>query len=214
MQEQTRRFGFLSLTLIFIGVRMLIYAAGDFPRRTYLKESISILTLVAFCQMFAQFFIARSTNALLSDCRLSTVLKIHKAIGYMFITVLLVHPVLIVVPRYFESGVDSMEAFLIIITSFDSLGVVLGIISWSLMLVFVVTSLWRNKLPLTYKTWRTIHGFLSIAFISMASWHAINLGRHTDHILSSYIIAMLASCVLMLLKSYVVKSPLTAEIMK
>ena len=202
MEEQTKKFGFFSLTIMFVGIPLLIYAAGDFPRRTYFKESLSILTLVAFCFMLAQFFLARSAKALLGNNKFGAVMKIHKAIGYVFVTVLLVHPVLIVVPRYFESGIDSVEAFTTIITSFGSLGVVLGIISWCLLLALAVTSLWRNKLPLTYKTWRALHGLLSVAFVCTAAWHAVNLGRHTDLILSSYMIALLTGNVLLLLKSY------------
>lgn len=214
MGDQKRKIITVLLPAILVGLPIFFYVTGDFPRRTLLKESISILSILAFCLMVAQFFLARSNNTIPSGLKLGKVIKIHKFIGYIFTAVLLLHPLLIVVPRYFEAGVDSMDALFTIITTFSSRGVVLGIISWCLMFILAVTSLFRNKLPLTYKTWRISHGILAIFFISTASWHAIDLGRHTDQLLSCYIIVLVVSGVLPLLKSYVAQSPLIRKDLK
>mgnify|MGYP000243216034 CR=1 FL=1 len=208
MGDHIRKINTVLLPAILIGLPIFFYATGDFPRRTLLKESISILSILAFCMMVAQFFLARSNNNMLSGLKLGNVIKIHTFIGYIFTAVLLVHPLLIVIPRYFEAGVDSMDALFTIITTFSSRGVVLGIISWCLMFILAVTSLLRNKLPLTYKKWRISHGILAIFVVTTASWHAIDLGRHTDQPLSCYIIVLAVSGVLPLLKSYVVQSSL------
>lgn len=115
--------------------------------------------------------------------------------------ILCIHPLLLVISRYFESRVDSIDAFFTIITSFDSRGIVLGMISWCLMLILAVTSFFRYRLPLTYKKWKTVHGMLAILFICLASWHAIDLGRHTDLFFSIYMIALLVWGVLVWIKS-------------
>ncbi len=187
---------------IFIGLPILFWAMGDFPRRTYLKESLSILFILSFCLMLGQFFLARSNRSGVSGIKMSLVLKIHKAIGYIFVSVLLIHPFLIVVPRYFESGIEPIEAFTTIITTVDSLGIVLGIVAWSLMLILGITSLIRRRLPMTYGTWRIFHGILSIVFISVATWHAVDLGRHTDLAMSAFLITLAASGILLLLRIY------------
>lgn len=190
---------------IFIGLPILLWATGDFPRRTYLKESLSILFILSFCLMLGQFFLARSNRSGVSGIKMSMVLKIHKAIGYIFVSVLLIHPFLIVVPRYFEGGIEPMEAFTTLITTIDSLGVVLGMVAWSLMLILGITSIMRKSLPMTYGTWRIFHGILSIVFIAVATWHAVDLGRHTDFTMSVFLITLAASGVVLLLRTYVLK---------
>lgn len=214
MNEETRKIEILPIMLTFVGLPILLYATGDVPRRTLLKESISILTIMAFCLMPAQFFLTRCNSKMLRANLMSKVIKIHKFMGYILLCVLLVHPFLIVVPRYFEAGIDSSEAFITIITTFSSFGIVLGISAWLLMVCLGVTSFMRKKLPLSYKKWRILHGILSGFFIILASWHAIDLGRHTTSHLSSYIVIAGMGGVLLLLKTYISRSSMKQRVSK
>lgn len=133
------------------------------------------------------------------------VVSFHKIIGYIFIGVLLLHPFFIVFPRYFESGVEPGEALSTLLTTYTSTGVILGIMAWLLLLIIGLTPLFRNRLPKKYNSWRLLHGILSIIFIIVASWHAIELGRHTDIAMSIFIILLSGSGVLLLLKTYFLK---------
>lgn len=214
MKKLTWKRDILSLAVLFIGLPLFLYITGNFPKRTFLKESISILTIIAFCLMLAQFFLTRDRHIAFRDQSRRGLITIHKGLGYVLLLVLLSHPFLIVVPRYFESGVDPKEAFITIITSFNSLGVVLGICSWLLMLILGITSLLRKKLPLAYKNWRRLHGVLAVLFTMLVCWHAIDLGRHTTPILSSYIVLAAVSGALPLLKTYISRPPLVQGVNK
>lgn len=207
MENKIKIYNRIAAILIFIGLPILFWALGDVPKRSSLKETLSIITLIAFSMMLAQFYLARSNRQVLKEHKMSKVVKWHKAIGYIFVSILLIHPFLIVVPRYFESGIDPKDAFVTLITTFDSLGVILGMIAWVLMLLIGLTSMFRNQLPMSYKTWRVFHGILSIAFITLATWHAIDLGRHTDKAMSIFMLIMAAGGVLLLLKTYFIKTP-------
>lgn len=188
--------------LAFTGIPLLVWIMGNLPDRTLLKDIISGMAILAFWQMIGQFFLARTNRVAVEDLTMSNVVKYHKIIGYIFVTGLLVHPILLVVPRFFESGVSPGDAFLTIITTFTSQGVVLGIIAWCLMLTLGITSLARNILPMRYTTWRIFHGILAMMFISIAAWHVIDLGRHST-LTMSILIAVLTACgVLLLLKTY------------
>jgi predicted ferric reductase len=156
--------------------------------------------------MLGQFFLARSNKHVRKSLKMKTALRFHKAIGYIFVVVLLVHPFFVVLPKYFEEGVAPMEAFVTIITTFDSLGVVLGLTAWLLLLVLGITSLFRNMLPMKYKTWRAFHGILAVFFIGPSTWHAVDLGRHTDLAMSIYMIVLAISGILLLLRTYFLKS--------
>jgi predicted ferric reductase len=207
MDNKIRIYNRIAAILIFIGLPVLFWALGDTPRRSNLKEAISILTLVAFSMMLAQFYLARTNRQILKEHKMSKVINWHKVIGYTFVGVLLFHPILIVVPRYFESGVEPKEAFTTMITSFDNYRIILGMIAWGLMLIIGITSMFRDKLPMSYLTWRVIHGILSAIFIGTATWHATSLGRHAGNPMSVFMIIVATGGVLLLLKTYFTKSP-------
>lgn len=196
------------LVSVFILLPLLFWAVGDFPQRTLLKEIISITILLAFFLMLGQFYLARSNRSMLKDYKMAGVLKTHKIIGYIFIGFLIIHPFLIIFPRYFEAGIEPMEAFTTLITTFNSTGIILGIIAWSLILILGISAIFRNKLGMKYRSWRLFHGILSICFIIIASWHAINLGRHIDLPMTILIIILAAGGIALLLNTYFINTAL------
>lgn len=189
--------------LIYLLIPLVYLILGDFPERTLLKNILSFLTIIAFFLMLLQFYLARSNKRILKGQKMAGVIKIHKVLGYIFIPVLMLHPFFIILPRYFESGVEPMEAFMTMLTTFSSRGIILGIIAWILMVLLGITSLVRKKLPMKYTSWRTFHGILSIAFVVLATIHAINLGRHTSVILSVYMGTLALAGIVALLKIYI-----------
>lgn len=191
--------------LVFAGMPLLIWVMGNFPERSVLKESFSVMTILAFCQMMGQFFWARANRSVVAELKMRKVIKYHKFIGYTFVSILFFHPLYLVIPRFFESGVSPADAFITIITTLNQ-GVVLGIIAWCMMLTLGITSFARKKLPLKYKTWRVFHGILAMLFIFTATWHVIDLGRHSNLAMSILIIMLTAGGGLLLLKTYTFKN--------
>ena len=181
--------GCVRLAVFSVTMPILLYMAADLPQRTLLKESLSLLVIVSFSFMIAQFFLSRSGRKLFPDMKMGRVMQLHKILGYIFIPVLLVHPILIVVPRFFEAGVDPMDAFFTMLTTFESVGIVLGLCSWLLMLIIGLTSYFRSQLFKSYTNWRSVHGVLSVLFIISGLWHALELGRHMHGLLSLFIVA-------------------------
>ena len=196
--------------LTFTGMPLLIWKMGNFQERSLLKESLSVITILAFCQMIGQFFWTRTNRSAAANLKMSKVIKYHKIIGYTFVLILLFHPLYLVVPRFFESGVSPVDAFITIISTLNQ-GVVLGIMAWCLMLVLGITSFARKRLPIKYKTWRVFHGILAMLFIIVAAWHAIDLGRHSGLAMSILIVMLTAGGILLLLKIYTFKSKKISE---
>jgi predicted ferric reductase len=187
---------------VFIGLPLLFYALGDAPRRSLLKESISILTLLAFSMMLGQYFLARSNETLPSLFEPSQIQKVHKYIAYSAVAVMLLHPVLVVLPRHFEAGVKPWDALVTMLTTFDSLGILLGLAAWLLLLVLGVTAYFRNRLiprfTHSYRGWRHFHGGLAVTFTAFAICHSIELGRHTDIAMSAFFVTLaLIACALL-----------------
>jgi len=199
-------FKFIGLAIAFIGVPILLYYLGDFPRRTLLMETLSLITIIGFTLLLSQFFSTRMNKKLVKKVKMVNVLNIHKIIGYVFISILLLHPFFIIVPKFFDNGVTPFDAFYRIITTFSSLGLILGLIAYTSMLTLLITSFFRFKLHLKYKTWRNLHGYLTLLFVIAATWHVINLGRHSNTSFSIYYVLMVASGIYYLLNTYLFKT--------
>ena len=212
MKSQPNKPGLLLAIILFIGMPVFFYATGDFPRRTLLKESISLLTIVSLCLVLAQLFLTRSGKSLLLWYSMAKVMKGHKVIGYVFACIFLVHPLLIVIPRYFEAGAEPADSLITILSTYSNPGVLKGIFAWCLMFILFSTALLRKKIPLTYKTWTAVHKWLSIAFIIFACWHAMDLGRHTNEMLSAYLVTLALCGILVQGKDYILQVVLKSRI--
>ena len=187
---------------IFIVLPITLFISTDIPSRTILKNILSILTILAFFIVLGQFFVSRINQSIKTIFNASKLIKVHKILGYIVLPILLVHPILIVVPRFFEAGPDPFDSFIKMITTFDSLSIVLGLIAWVLMLLLGLTAMFRNKLNIKYKSWKIFHGILSLIFIVFASYHAIETGRHMDLIMSIVVFFLTLFASLLLLKAY------------
>ncbi len=188
--------------VFFVFLPITFFILGETPKRTLLKDVISIITILALFIVFGQFYLARINEGVKEIFKIAKIIKIHKVIGYTVLPILLIHPILIIVPRFFEVGSDPFESFITMISGFDSLGIILGIIGWILMLALGLTSMFREKLNMSYKSWKILHGILSLAFILFASWHAIDMGRHMSLAMTGLIILIASIASALLLKSY------------
>lgn len=202
MEKKIRIYNIAAAIIIFICLPLLFWSLGDFPSRTLLKEAISLTIIIAFTLMLGQFFLARSNREIIKEHPMSSVVKVHKFIGYFFISVLLLHPFLIVVPRFFEAGISPYDAFITLISTYNITGIFLGISAYVLMLILGLTSMFRKRLGIKYKTWRVFHGWLSIAFIIVSTWHVLLQGRHINLPMSIYIITLAALGVALLFRTY------------
>ncbi len=206
MKTQNKYYKLIPAAALFIGLPLLLWSLGDFPRKSILKEFLSLLTILAFCFMLAQFYFTRHNKYFAKGREFAMVVKLHRYFGFIFIAVLVLHPFFIVLPRFFEAGVDPGDAFVTLITEFDSLGVMLGLIAYGIMILLFVTTFFRNKFNLHYRIGRMLHGYLSVLFIVAGAWHVVNIGRHTSTPFSIYIILMALSGIIHLFLTYFFES--------
>jgi predicted ferric reductase len=200
--------------VLFTGLPIVFFITGEFPRRSLLKESISLLTIIGFCLILVEFFLSRSGHFLWLRYNMVKVISTHKIIGYVFLCFFLVHPFLIVLPRYFEASVDPTDSLMTIFGTYSNPGVLTGILAWCLMLILLGTALFRKRIPLSYEKWVAVHRWLAIALIIFACWHALDLGRHTDLVLSTYILLLAFCSIALHLKDFILPIVLKPGIAK
>ena len=202
MNVNAKSFYLILFLSIFIVLPTILFIFVDIPSRTILKNILSIITILAFFIVLGQFFVSRINESIKTIFNASKLIKVHKILGYVVLPILLFHPILIVVPRFFEAGPDPFDSFIKMITTFDSLSIILGLIAWVLMLLLGLTAMLRNKLNIKYKSWKIFHGILSLIFIIFASYHAIETGRHMNLIMSIVVLFLTLFASLLLLKAY------------
>lgn len=206
MEKIIKKYNILTGTVVFICIPILFYFLGNEVYRSTLKEFFSLLTILSFSLVFSQFFISRINDDIRYGNKVSKILNFHKYLGYTVIAILFLHPLFIVIPRYFEGGINPIDAFWTMITSFDNLGVLFGMISWFLMLLIGITSFLRIKMGWKYKNWKLFHGITSLVFVLLATLHVIKLGRHSEYALSIFFIFLVGISIAKFLMSLGVKS--------
>jgi len=202
MPETQTRFAALRLPALYAGLPLLLWALGGHPQRTLLKTSLSLATLAAFGLMLGLFQLSRINHRSLESFGARRLFRWHRVLGYSAAAVLLIHPFLLVVPRFFEAGVAPLEAFFTIITSFGSRGVLFGLVAWTLSLLLGLTALLRRRLPLGYRTWRLAHGVMAALAAFAAACHVIDLGRHSSAGMITLVVLLTAGGLFLLLRSY------------
>mgnify|MGYP001815091837 CR=1 FL=1 len=202
MQDKSNISKLVTAGLFFLIPPFLLYFTGDIAGRTLLKDAISIATIAAFVLMLGQFFLSRLVSLSLTMPTMGSVIKLHKIVGYVAAAVLLSHPLLITVPRFFEAGVSPRQAFVTMISA-GTPGITTGIAVWILLLLIVLMSALRKWIPLSYRDWRKLHGLMSMMFVSLAAFHSIYLGRHFDLVFAGYTVILIIAGVSLLLQKYV-----------
>lgn len=202
MKTQSYILKFSVLIITFIAVPLVLYYSGNFPKRNTLMESISILTILAFSLLLSQFFTSRLNYKLMKQIRMVNVVAIHRFIGYFFISVLLLHPFFIIIPKFFDDGIAPTDAFVKLITTFSTTGIILGLIGYAIMLILMVTAFFRFKMHMHYRTWRSLHGYLTLLFVITATWHVIDMGRHSNSSFTLYYLLVVVTGIYYVLRKY------------
>lgn len=212
MQNNIKLKYILISLFIFVAIPFIL-SLQELPSRTLLKESISVLVIIGFFSLLGQFYLNRSNKIFIKIYKMIKIIKFHKIVGYAVITIFFIHPFLIILPRFFEAGVDPFYALWLMITDFKSIGIIFGLIAWCVMLALLLTSYYKDKLNMTYTKWRILHMILSIVFVVAALWHVIDLGRHMNEIMIFFIFILVCVSAYLLSKLYFFKNKKRGEVL-
>lgn len=204
MENSLKTYQIITAMIVFVVFPMLFYWADGSPRRAFYKESISAITFLAFFSTMLQFLLSRANRSSIRVFKASRIFKCHQILGYLAGAILLLHPLFVVLPRFFKPGISAGDAIKLILTSYDNKGVLLGIIAYIFLFFLVIQCFLRRIIPISYKTWRTIHGLVSILFIVTSPLHTIILSRHCSLLLNLWIIVVASLVTSVLLKLYLV----------
>jgi len=170
---------FGTLMVIYFCIVLVPYGLGlasqHVSYRGWYTELVTILSMAGFAMMLAQFFLSGRLEGLSSKTGVDNGMLLHRKVGESLALLFLFHPLLIVLPRFWINSAFAVDDLILLFT--ESLTAT-GFYAWSLMIVWVLMAMFKDKLGMSYEAWRISHGIGAIAIAILATDHVITIGRH------------------------------------
>ncbi len=147
------------------------------PGRGFWVDFGAILGFTAFAVLCFQFITTGRFPRVGKPFGVDTLLHFHRQIGQIAAVLVFSHVLIVIVadPAYlgfFDPRVNAPRAFALI-------ALLLA------MAVLIVSSIWRNKLGLSYEYWRLIHTAMASLVVLIALAHLIMVGHFTHSFLKT-----------------------------
>lgn len=166
------------LLLVYLTLVILPFLATfalDMQAKSSYAFFLSMVNTIAMMMFFVQFPLGSRLKAIPAFANIDWNMSQHKKIGQWLAFIFLMHPVLILAPRFYMSSGDGMHSLIEVI---KAPAMLTGIIAWVGMIAWILVSIFKDRLPMKYETWRFTHmiGFVAIAIF--ATLHVTSVGSH------------------------------------
>ncbi len=166
------------LLAVYVALTLLPYlwslAQGLEVRGPY-QLVLTMLNIAMFAALLAQYPLSGRLAAVTRIAGVDNGMHLHRKAGEIVGLFFLLHPLLIVAPRFL---IAPQKALADVWSSITTGEVSTGVFAWSIMTVFVLMSMYREKLKLGYEAWRVSHGVALVAVAILGTDHAVSVGRH------------------------------------
>jgi predicted ferric reductase len=179
VQKKTQPFSFRTLMVVYFCIVLIPYGLGftsdHVSYRGWYTEFVTILSMGGFSMMLGQFLLSGRMGSLSSKTGVDNGMLLHRKVGEYLALLFFLHPFLIVLPRFWISSNFAIDDMISVFTENLTLN---GFYAWALMIVWVLMSMFKDKLNMPYEAWRITHGIGAIAIVILATDHVITIGRH------------------------------------
>lgn len=189
---------------VAVGLAPLALAAlRDGPARGFWHELSSGLVMVAFAMTLAQFLLSGRFRSLSGKVGIDLTMRFHQLAAWSLLAFVLLHPFLYALPTLVA---DPAAGFARLRGMFASPGLRTGVIAWWLLVILVLTGVWKDRLPLRYELWRLSHGLGAAAIAGLSVHHALSVGTYAaDPALATFWAGLTAVALASLVHVYLVK---------
>ncbi len=153
---------------------LVLAAARDVVPTSGWALAAAGLGLVGLAGMAVQFVTSGRFEIVSGRLGIDRVMAFHKTAAWWILLALLLHPVIYVVPTFLADpalGVERLWAYHAL-PHYRS-----GVVALSALVLLVVGSALRNRLPLRYEGWRAAHLVLAAVALGAGLHHAVTVGR-------------------------------------
>ena len=166
------------LLFVYFAIAIVPYlwsVTQDLERRGPYATIIGALSIIGLMALLLQYALSGRLQSVTQYAGIDNGMRIHRKAGQLVALFFFLHPFLIILPRLTIAPQLFVDDLWRMLTSAEAQT---GLYAWSLMSVWVLLAVFRDKLPMSYETWRVSHGLGLIAVAILATWHAVTVGRH------------------------------------
>ena len=167
-----------NLVLAYLAILLIPYLAIQSLAIDYkglYSAALAFLNTFAMMAFFIQFPLAGRLKHFPMFSNIDWSMSRHKKVGKWLGVFFLLHPLLILAPRFLVSFDDGMTSVLEAVTSPQLLT---GIIAWFVMILWVLLAIFKDRISISYETWHLSHLLGFVVICVLATLHITNVGRH------------------------------------
>lgn len=147
-----------------------LLAGPDIPGRGFWRELAVGFGFSGLSMMGLQFFLTGRFKWITSPYGIDVVYHFHRAISLLAFVFLFLHPAILIL---------SAPATLDMLNPLTAPGWMTGgTVALLAFALIVFSSLYRQKLGLSYEQWRIIHGAVAVTAVVLALWHMIGVNYY------------------------------------
>lgn len=139
---------------------------------------LSSVTLLAMMAFFVQFPLAGRLKRWPLFANIDWAMGTHKKWGQYIGLFFFLHPLLIVAPKLLVSTDDAIHSLIKMLTEPATLT---GVIAWVMMLLWILMSIFKDRLNMRYETWRFVHLLGFVVILTLAVLHITKVGSHGQY---------------------------------
>lgn len=190
------------LYLAFLGFP-LAFAILDEEKASLWREIASAAGALGFAIILAEFVLSGRFTLVSGRVGIDSIMRLHQLAARLALALVAVHPLIYVLPRFVS---DPTGALSMLGAMFASGSLRTGVAAWALTMIVVAMAIWRDRLPITYESWRLSHGLGAALIAGLSLHHALTTGGHSSApMLALYWQAGFALALLTLLHVYVLR---------
>ena len=181
----------LSLALVYIlfcSMALVLAIGRNVAPFDSWEKAAAALGLVGLAAMAVQFVTSGRFETVSGRLGIDKIMAFHKQAAYWVLLALVLHPFLYVLPTWLENpdlGTERLVAYLTL-PHYRS-----GVVALGALVVLVVSSILRDRLPWPYEAWRLSHILLALVAVIGGLHHAVTVGRFSMHgLLNIYWLAL------------------------
>ncbi len=136
---------------------------------------VTLLNLGGFAAFLAQYPLSGRVESVTRRAGIDHGMWLHRRVGELLAVYFLLHPFLIVLPRYVLAPERASADIWTALAAAES---TTGLYAWAIMIAWVLMARYRNRLGLGYEAWRISHGLGLVLVAILATHHVVTVGRH------------------------------------
>lgn len=183
--------------IAFCGAALLLALGRTVAPFDIWEKVAAALGLVGLAAMAVQFVTSGRFETVSGRLGIDKIMAFHKQAAIWVLLALVLHPFLYVLPTWLDNpqlGTERLVAYLTL-PHYRS-----GVVALGALLLLIVSSILRDRLPWPYEAWRLSHILLALVAVIGGLHHAVSAGRFSMHgLLNLYWLALGAGAIAVIL---------------